>query len=117
MSVTNQFRVKANIEKVWEVLGNQFHEISKWTPQVLHSEKKSSGNLIPGAPSSGRVCQTAQGEIDETFTHFDKEKKTFAYIAKSKNFPFFIKGVENVWSIKAINAKETEIIRFPPVSG
>jgi hypothetical protein len=95
------------IADVWEVLGNQFGQIDKWSSLISHSEVSGEAK-IPGASFSIRSTKTTQGPTQQKLTSFNPEKHTLSYKAISGT-PFFIKSVNATWSLKKKDDNTTDL--------
>ncbi|MEL6191922.1 MAG: SRPBCC family protein [Bacteroidota bacterium] len=94
------------IEKVWEILGNQFGEAYKWAGGLYHSEGFGTPAL-EYAPFNSRACNTSQGKITEEIRVFDPENYKLVYEVV-KGFPGFVEVGKNQWSLSPVGDK-TEV--------
>lgn len=103
MEFDTKIEVSAPAEKAWQVIGEQFGDISDWSATLESSFLK--GILGVGAT---RTCKGKgfgpfpPSTIVEKLTHFDPEKYQFTYEA-SKGLPAFIKKAKNAWSVETID--------------
>jgi len=96
--------VKAPIEKVWDVLINEFAEIEKWATGVFSSQKTEDYD---------RVCKTSFGNLEEKILTKDKKQHILQF--KVKGFPFFVKSAVSTWTLKEISKTETEVTVNPNI--
>ncbi len=95
MQVTRQTTVNISADKVWQILGTDFNNISEWAGIVLES------NAIPDLPTgSGRICNVkGVGNTLEKLTSFDDDQHKFSFTFENSKIPFFVKKIENTWSV------------------
>ena len=96
MDIKRQTTVNVSAEKVWRILGTDFNNISEWASPVLES------NAIPDMPAgSGRVCNVKGiGNTVEKLTSFDDDQRKFSFTFENPKIPFFVKKIENTWSVE-----------------
>ncbi|MEO0468689.1 MAG: hypothetical protein AAF206_03640 [Bacteroidota bacterium] len=70
MEVKQQMIINQPIEKVWDVLGNQFGQAHLWASGLYHSKGFGLPKL-EGAACSNRACETSIGNIKEEIISFD----------------------------------------------
>ncbi|MBV7337438.1 SRPBCC family protein [Chloroflexi bacterium TSY] len=105
MEITRQVTVNASAEKVWNILGTDFNNISEWASFVIDS--KAIPDMPPG---SGRVCQVrGAGEVKETIYKYDEDGRTLAFILEGKKIPFFMQKIDNTWSVTPIGDNRSEL--------
>jgi len=95
MQLTRQTTVNISADKVWQILGSDFNNISEWAGVVLES------NAIPDMPEgSGRLCNVkGVGKTVEKLTSFDDDRRKFSFTFENPNIPFFVKKIENTWRV------------------
>lgn len=98
MKLTKQFTVNASADHLWEIMGTQFADISSWASGVYASQGHYNGDRLPGAPYSGRVCETSIGTLKEQILIYDDQSRTVSYNAKGEKLPFFVKHMANTWT-------------------
>ena len=100
VTVSSSVLIEAPIEKVWEVIAEEFADIGIWFSGVSHSE----GFGVPAgdSPYSIRACKmttTGLDTIKEEITEFDKENYLLRY-ALFDGLPLFVKNAENIWKLE-----------------
>ena len=97
--------VNVSADKVWNILGNGFNDISQWASPVLDSQ------ALPGQPEgSGRVCQVkGAGEVVETIYHYDDVGRELSFILNGKKIPFFMRKIDNTWSVEPIGDDQSRL--------
>ena len=99
MQIKRQFTVNASADRLWEIMGLQFADVSHWASGIYASQGRNDNSmLVPGAPYSGRVCETVMGSFQEQILTYDESRKMLAYDAKGDKMPFFVKHLENSWT-------------------
>ena len=111
MRIQKEITINAPIDQVWQAVGPEFAECSKWG-SVLATSEPTAGNGPNGAPCSGRVCQTnnGMGGFTETLTHYNEDKKQLAYTAQGDKMPGFVKNLRNAWKLVPVGASQTKIM-------
>ncbi len=96
MQVSQQTTVNVPADEVWKILGTDFNNISEWAGIVLESDG------IPEMPSgSGRICNVkGVGKTLEKLTSFDDKQREFSFTFENSKIPFFVKKIENKWSVE-----------------
>lgn len=107
MIIKKELAISKSIEEVWEVLGNQFGEISVWSSLIKES-KVYGDSKLEGLNYSIRETNTTQGITKQEMTSFNKEQYSLSYKALSGT-PFFIKSVNAKWSLSKLNDDNTQI--------
>ncbi|MEO0836424.1 MAG: SRPBCC family protein [Cyanobacteria bacterium J06642_3] len=103
MKLTKQFTVNASADRLWEIMGIQFADISNWASGVYASKGHYNGDKLPGASYSGRVCETSIGILKEQILIYDEKSRTVSYDAKGKKMPFFVKHMANTWTFTPLS--------------
>ena len=98
MQIKKQFTVNASADRLWEIMGSQFADVSYWASGIYASRSRNSGMTPQGASCSGRVCETTMGTFKEQILKYDEQSKTLSYDAKGEKMPFFVKQLENTWT-------------------
>ncbi len=106
MEFTRNVTVNAPVDKVWQIVGTDFNEISKWASPVLDS------HAIPNLSSEekGRICQVkGAGEVVETIYRYDDQAREFGFIFEGKKIPFFMRKIDSRWSVKPKDGDQAEV--------
>ncbi|CAH0999176.1 hypothetical protein LEM8419_00473 [Neolewinella maritima] len=107
MEIKRTFTVDRPIEKVWDVLGNDFGGAAKWATGLYHSEGYGAPQLA-GASCNNRACDTNQGKIKEVIRVFDVDNHHLAY-AVIEGFPGFVKSGVNNWRLTDLGDGRTRV--------
>ena len=112
MQFTKQVTINASADKVWEILGTQFNNISEWSSLVVTS------NAIPNLPEgSGRICHVKGfGETVEKLTDFDNQRREFTFTLESAKTPFFLKNIANTWRVEPQGENRSVVTVSPDVN-
>ncbi len=113
MKFSKQITVNASAEKVWDILGRDFANISVWSTAVSHSIANDKLASVNNSPVGGRFCDTSFGKISEEFTAYDDAKKTFSFkgVFDSRMF----KSVINTSGLTSIDENTTEVSFGPNI--
>lgn len=111
MELINKIVIEQSTEKVWEIIADDFTNISKWASAIAYSsDNPNLKTKLDDAPTGGRVCSAPLfGEVRETLTHFDNQKKYFRYEASAEKLPTYIKTIANNFSLEALGHNRTEL--------
>ena len=108
MKIVKNLEINKRIVAVWEVLGNQFADIAKWSSLIEKSEV-SGDPKIPGVNFSIRSTQTTAGPTMQELTSFNPEQHSLSYKAISGT-PFFFKSVNAKWSLSEASGEKTHLV-------
>ena len=111
MDVKKTITVDQSLEKVWQIMATDYTKIGEWTSAVDYSKPNGAiKTTLEDAPAGGRVCTAPDfGDIKETITQFNEDKKKFSYKADASAMPGFVKGISNDWSFRSLGPKKTEV--------
>ncbi|MEM6327841.1 MAG: SRPBCC family protein [Bacteroidota bacterium] len=122
MTIDQSISISAPADKVWAILGDQFHDAHKWASSVNHSEPREAGPAVGDAPfqANGRACETSLGPVRETIRAYDSKARRFSYGAKADKMPFFVKDLQNSWWVTPEGPDESRVtmvleVRLLPV--
>ena len=107
MKIIKELTISKPIDEVWEVLGNQFGKIDKWSSLISHSEVSGPAK-ISGVDFSIRSTKTTNGDTKQELTGFDPSKHTLSYKSLSGTPPI-IKEVNAIWSLKQKGDSSTHL--------
>jgi len=114
MKFTKQVTINAPADKVWEVLARDFADTGTWATAVSSSVAHKDVAPVNNSHVGGRVCQTDFGEVNEDFTAYDDQNKTFSYKGDIKSK--ILKNVTN--SAEVISQDEnTTLVKITPEIG
>ena len=104
MQAQAQININASADRLWEILVDDFDQISKWTAAVYTSGPN------PDLPvGDGRVCETTIGNNVEEMTHRDQQNGTFTYHVIPEKAPFFLNGIDHTWTIKPTGENMSQV--------
>ena len=102
--------VGVGAERVWSILADEFDRVGEWARAVDSSEAHPEAVAPDGAGVGGRVCQAPGfGAIDETFTAFDPEQRTYAFRASASKIPGFVRDITNHTSVRPLGSDRSEV--------
>ena len=112
MTIEKTLQINAPASHVWAVLAHDFHNAYKWASSINHSAVRHAGPPPGDAPfeTAGRACQTSLGPIKETLEYYDEQARRFGYSAKGDKMPFFVKHLQNNWSVKANGPNRSTVV-------
>ena len=107
MEFKREIIINKPIEKVWDVLGNQFGDAYKWASGLNHSESFGAPK-IEAAHCNNRACELPSGKIKEVIRKFDPSNFTLEYEV-IEGFPFFVDTAINNWQLSQIDTHQTRV--------
>ena len=107
MKIKKNAIINQPIENVWEVLGDQFGEISNWA-SVISESKVFGDSKLKGLNYSQRETNTTQGITVQEMTSFNPKQYSLSYKGISGT-PFFIKSTNAKWSLSKKNEGSTQL--------
>ena len=110
LEISKTVTINVSADRLWSILADDFDKIGEWARGVDSSAPNTSAEVPDGAAVGGRVCQAPGfGAIDETFTHFDPQQRTYAFKATASKIPSFIRNLTNHTAVKAIGPDRAEV--------
>jgi len=109
MELRNEILIEVPAERVWNVLGERFMDISEWAAPITAS--CAVGTAEPGVGAT-RVCSIVPfgpvraGIVKERLTHFDRDAMAFQYEA-IEGMPRFISEAVNRWSVSRVDERRS----------
>ena len=106
MQFTVTTPINASATKVWDVVGNDFNDISEWASIVTTS--RANSDLPQG--QEGRICEVqGMGPTVETLQNYDDSNQELSFTLESNKMPFFVKKVLSTWSVKDLGNDQAEV--------
>ena len=87
----------------WQLLGEEFADISKWFDAIF--ESSLDRDVGEGAT---RTSELKSGQVTEELTRFDPQSRALTYVVRS-GLPSFMGTVENAWTIEAIDRNSCSV--------
>ena len=78
MNIIKKITINKPVEEVWEVLGNQFGQISNWA-SLIRESKVYGDSKLNGINYSIRETNTLKGITKQELTSFEPEKYSLSY--------------------------------------
>jgi hypothetical protein len=98
MEFVKQATIDAPADRVWQILGPEFNEISNWSSFVEVSQQDP--DLADG---EGRVCEVqGMGDVREVLYEYDEDQQKLGFTVDSPKNPFFIQEAKNTWRVEPI---------------
>jgi len=101
MNIVNSIEINAPLRAAWQILGEEFGEVSDWPEPVVASSL--DGPLDQGVTRICNIKATGPfpaGKITETLSEFNREEKTLTYVVASGRPPF-LEHLQNRWVLEA----------------
>ncbi|MFT5791364.1 MAG: hypothetical protein ACI8RP_001706 [Urechidicola sp.] len=105
MNVKAELTIKKTIGEVWEIMGNQFADVHKWSSNFKESK--------PGGPQkfedinySLRETITDRGITIQVLDTFDPKNFSLKYHI-TEGMPEIAKSAYSTWSLEAISSEKT----------
>ena len=103
MDIINTFDIDAPVNAAWQLLGEEFGDVS-WADPVIASSL--DGPLAQGVT---RICNVKAigpipaGEVTETLSEFNRQKKVLTYVIETGRPPF-LTHMQNRWTLEGRDA-------------
>ena len=107
MKILKTITINKSIEVVWEVIWNQFSEISKWSSYIKESKVYGQPKL-EGLGFSTRELDTINGIVKQEVTSFNSKQHTVTYKPIS-GMPPIIKELRVLWALSKKDANSTNL--------
>ena len=108
MKVTTEITIEKNISKVWEVMGNQFAEVHKWSSNFQDS-KPGGSPLFEGLNYSTRETITERGKTVQALEAFDPASFSLSYRI-TEGAPEIAKEAYATWRLEQLEDEKTNAI-------
>lgn len=108
MKIIKKIAINKSIDEVWEVLGNQFGQISNWAALIKESKVYGEGQLN-GLNYSKRETNTLNGITKQEMTSFNPANYSLSYKSISGTPPI-IKEVRAVWRLTKKDSNTTDLV-------
>ena len=108
MNIIKKTTINKPVEEVWEVLGNQFGEISNWA-SIIKESKVYGESKMNGVNYSIRETNTLNGITKQEITSFEPEKHSLSYKSLTGTPPI-IKEVRALWSLTKSDSNTTNLV-------
>jgi hypothetical protein len=108
MNVKTELTIEKPIDEVWEIMGNQFGDVHKWSSNFKESK--------PGGPQkfeeinySLRETITERGVTIQVLESFDPKNFTLKYYI-TEGLPEIAKSAHSTWFLKQISVNKTLVV-------
>ena len=110
LEISKKATINVSADRLWSILADDFDKIGEWARTVDSSAPNTSAEIPEGATVGGRVCQAPGfGAINETFTQFDPEQRTYAFKATASKIPSFVNNLTNHTAVKEVGPDRAEV--------
>jgi hypothetical protein len=110
IDISKTATVNVSADRLWSIVGDDFAKVGEWARGVDSSAPNPDAAVPEGASVGGRVCQAPGfGAINETFTSFDPEQRSYAFKATASKIPSFVRNITNHTSIKPLGPDRAEL--------
>jgi uncharacterized membrane protein len=107
MNIVKKIAINKPIDDVWEVLGNQFGQISNWA-SIIRESKVYGEATLNGLNFSIRETNTLSGITKQEITYFNPENYSLSYKSISGTPPI-IKEVRAQWNLTKKDSNVTDL--------
>lgn len=106
MEIERTITVNVPLEKAWDVLARQFHDVGAWATGIKASRKLRT---VGPAGINHRQCDVPSlGTITERVESFDESERSFSY-SVIDGAPGFAKFMGNHWWVEPVGSDRTRI--------
>ncbi len=105
MNVKAELTIEKSIREVWEIMGNQFADVHKWSSNFKES-KPGGAQKFEGINYSLRETITDRGITIQVLETFDPKNFSLKYYI-SEGMPEIAKSAYSIWSLEAISSEKT----------
>jgi hypothetical protein len=105
MNVKAELTIEKNISEVWEVMGNQFADVHKWSSNFKES-KPGGPQKFEGINYSLRETITDRGITIQVLETFDPKNFSLKYHI-TEGMPEVAKSAYSTWSLEALSSEKT----------
>lgn len=110
IEISKSATINVSADKLWSILADDFDKIGTWARGVDSSAPNPKAEAPQGATVGGRVCQAPGfGGIDESFTSFDAEQRSYSFHATASKIPSFVRNLTNHTAVKELGPEESEV--------
>jgi haloalkane dehalogenase len=103
-----ELTIEKSIAEVWEVMGNQFAEVHKWSSNFKES-KPGGSSKFEGINYSLRETITDRGITIQVLETFDPKNFSLKYHI-TEGMPEIAKSAYSTWSLEAISSQKTLVV-------
>jgi hypothetical protein len=107
MNIKKEEIINKSVLETWDVMGNQFGDVSKWS-SVFHDSKVSGKPEIGGLDYSIRITETDKGMTEQKINFYNQKKTSLSY-AVTKGTPSFVTSAVYVWTLTKVSKNKTKL--------
>lgn len=102
--------MNVSADRLWTILAEEFDSVGEWARAVDSSAPRLDVDTPEGASVGGRVCQVPGfGAVNETFTSYDAEARTFSFAATASKIPSFVRNIINHTEVTSIGPDKSQV--------
>jgi hypothetical protein len=102
--------INVSADRLWSILADDFDKIGEWARGVDSSGPNTDAAVPEGASVGGRVCEVPGfGAINETFTSFDPDERSYSFGATASKIPSFVRNLTNHTLVKELGPEQSEV--------
>ena len=110
IDISKKATINVSADRLWSILADDFDKVGEWARAVDSSAPNTAVDAPEGANVGGRVCQAPGfGAINETFTRFEPEERTYAFQATASKIPSFVRNITNHTTVKPLGSDRAEL--------
>ena len=110
LDISKKATINVSADRLWSILADDFDKIGEWARAVNSSAPNTSAAIPDGAAFGGRVCATPGfGDINETFSQFDPQQRTYAFKATASKIPSFVNNITNHTTVNPAGPDRAEL--------
>ena len=110
IEISKSATINVSADKLWSILADDFDKIGTWARGVDSSAPNPKAEAPQGATVGGHVCQAPGfGAIDESFTSFDAEQRSYSFHATASKIPSFVRNLTNYTAVKELGPEKSEV--------
>jgi ribosome-associated toxin RatA of RatAB toxin-antitoxin module len=109
--VKKEITINVSAEKLWDMVGNGFVDVYKWSSNVDHASGSGTAEFS-GATCSERSCDVnvkGFSKIHEKLVEYDEKQMVLAYEVM-EGMPGFVTKAVNQWTVVAIDENHSKLV-------
>ena len=111
--MTSKIIINKPAADVWSALVNDFAPVDVWMAAITHTEEKTAGQRVPGAPTIGwraYIGAIPGSYMDETITGFDADTMRFSVHTTLENQSGPLVGFDYTVSAVPVSDTQSELV-------
>ena len=113
LQIENDFVIDAPIDRVWEILADEFEHVGRWASGLASSGPNPQVQPLDDGMAGGRVCEIPGfGYSDERLVEYRPADRHLAYSFDAEKLPGFVSNVINRWTLRRRGSSTAVSMRF-----